>query len=307
MKNSSNSLTVNREYKSSSFVRIFSIPEHALSLYNTIRNSDYKDSSLIEFNTIDNFLYLSMKNDVSFIFMNEMHLYEHQSTYNPNMPVRMMIYAAELYKKYMALDVLSVYRTKPMRLPVPKFVTFYNGTLWDKDETELLFSDLLPDGSDSDLEVRVRMININYGHNTEILEKCKPLFEYSWFVSEVRNNSKVLSIEEAVDRAIKDMPDGFLLKDFFVEHEAEVIEVFTLDITEEMLREMEREEGREEGRAEGIAEGIEKGRAEGIAEGKTVGRAEGKEEERTRIVNHLMESMHLSREEAMKMVGCPES
>ena len=66
--------------------------------------------------------------------------------------------------------------------------------------------------------------------------------------------------------------------------------MFDLDITEEMLRKMEREEGRAEGLAEGLAEG----------------RAEGREEERTRVVNLLMESMHLSRDEALKMIGCPE-
>ena len=96
---------INNEHKDRLFKFLFGNPENrmwTLNLYNAINNSNYDDPENIQFNTIEEAVYLGMKNDVSFIIMSELNLWEHQSTYNPNMPMRFFIYAAKLYEKYIA-------------------------------------------------------------------------------------------------------------------------------------------------------------------------------------------------------------
>ena len=121
-----------------------------------------------------------MHNDVSFLISNEMNLYEQKSTYNPNMPVRLLQYAGNLYEKYFKENSLNKYGGRLLPLPVPKLVVFYNGKKEQPDEMILKLSDSFPEGSDADIEVKVRMLNVNVGRNQLLLEACKPLGEYSW-------------------------------------------------------------------------------------------------------------------------------
>ncbi len=179
--------------------------------------------------------YLGMHNDVSFLISNEMNLYEQQSTYNPNMPVRLLQYAGNLYEKYFKDNSLNKYGGRLLQLPVPKLVVFYNGKKEQPDEMILKLSDSFPEGSDADIEVKVRMLNVNVGRNRLLLEACKPLGEYSWLVS-------------------------FVIKSFLELHRTEVKGMLLTEYNEAEAMELFREEGRAEGRAEGLAEG----RAEGI-------------------------------------------
>ncbi|MBQ9582382.1 MAG: hypothetical protein IJR21_08415, partial [Synergistaceae bacterium] len=81
---------INEEHKDRVFKFIFGNPDNkewTLNLYNAVNGSDYKNTDDIEFDTIENAVYLGMKNDVSFIIMSEINLWEHQSSYNPNMPM----------------------------------------------------------------------------------------------------------------------------------------------------------------------------------------------------------------------------
>lgn len=134
-----------------------------------------------------------------------------------------------------------------MILPAPRFIVFYNGTR-EKEDSILRLSDSFPEGAreKSDVEVTVRMININYGHNKELLEKCKTLNEYSWFVAKVREYSKSLSIDEAVDKAIDEMPEDAELKRFLEEHRAEVKDMCLTEYDEKEHMDAVRAEGREE-------------------------------------------------------------
>lgn len=98
-------MTVNTKHKDRVFNFLFGNPDNrewTLALYNAVNGSEYTDADAIEFNTIDDAVYLGMKNDVSFIILNELNLWEHQSSYNPNMPMRFFIYAAKLYEKYIS-------------------------------------------------------------------------------------------------------------------------------------------------------------------------------------------------------------
>ena len=243
------------QYKDRLFNFIFGSEENkawTLSLYNAINGSDYTDPDAIEIATIKEIMYLGMRNDVAFIIAEEMNLFEHQATYNPNMPLRLMQYAGNLYEKYIMERKLNKYGKTLVKLPAPKLVVFYNGTDEQEDETILKLSDSFPEGADFDIEVRVRMLNVNYGRNRKLLEACKPLSEYAWIVQEVRKNKTREDLDSAIDRAIADMPDDFFIKPFLMAHRAEVKGMLLTEYNEAETMELFKEEGRAEGRTEGI-------------------------------------------------------
>ena len=195
---------------------------------------------------------MGMKNDMSFLITDTANMYEQQSTYNPNMPVRKLMYAARLYDRYIHVNRLNIYSTKQIRLPVPKLVTFYNGMEEREDDIlELKDAFLTEDGkpaeTESDIQVRVRMININYGKNKELMGACRPLSEYAWFIAEIRRNNQGMDIEAAVDSALEAMPEEFGLKKFLVANKAEVKQMCITEYNEAETMEQFREEGREEG------------------------------------------------------------
>ena len=246
------------QYKDRLFNFIFGSEENkawTLSLYNAINGSNYTDPDAIEIATIKEIMYLGMRNDVAFFITEEMNLFEHQATYNPNMPLRLMQYAGNLYEKYITERKLNKYGKTLVKLPAPKLVVFYNGTDEQEDETILKLSDSFPEGADFDIEVKVRMLNVNYGRNRKLLEACKPLGEYAWIVQEVRKNKEQEDIDSAIDRAIADMPDDFVIKPFLVAHRAEVKGMLLTEYNEAETMELFKEEGRVEGRKEGRAEG----------------------------------------------------
>ncbi len=241
-------LNTNRESKDRLFKFIFGnekCKEWTLALYNAINHSNYNAACAIELNTIDDVLYVGMHNDVSFIVENTMNMYEHQSTFNPNMPLRFLIYASMLYSKYVEKsNKYQMFNRKLKKVPTPKCICFYNGTDEIEDEVVLKLSDAV--GEDTDIEVTVKMININYGHNKELLDSCAPLMEYSWFVQKIREKAKLFGIADAVDKSLQEMPDSFGIKAFLVANKAEVtIMCLTEYDFEEHMKE-ERADAREE-------------------------------------------------------------
>ena len=210
--------TASREYKDRLFSFIFGSPGNeawTLSLYNAVNGTSYGDPSTVEINTIREALYLGMHNDVSFLIADEVSVYEQQSTYNPNMPLRMMQYAGNLYERYVVGRGLNKYGERLLRLPVPRLVVFYNGQKDKPDESVLRLSDSFPEGAVSDIEARVRMVNINEGRSPELLAACSPLREYSWLVARVREAVAAgTDVGDAVDRAITAMPKEFEIKSF---------------------------------------------------------------------------------------------
>ena len=237
---------INREHKDRLFTFLFGKKgrkEWTLGLYNAVNGTDYTDLDSIEFTTMEDAVYMGMKNDVSFILCHVMNVYEQQSSYNPNMPVRQLMYAAKLY------DKLNIYGRKLARLPIPKLVAFYNGTEGEDDRI-LKLSDAFMQGGEGqewDIEAKVRMININYGKNESLLSSCRPLEEYSWLVARIRKNRQTMKIEQAVDSAIQDMPEDFEIREFLIGHRAEVKDLCITEYNEAETMQMIREEGREEG------------------------------------------------------------
>ncbi len=247
---------INKEYKDRLFNFIFGRDENrewTLSLYNAVNKSNYTDASVIEFNTLQDALYLGMRNDTSFLIADVMSVYEHQSSYNPNMPLRMLGYVDRLYSGYLTLHRLNKYGSTLVKLPIPKLVVFYNGSSDVNDEILLKLSDSFAEDrkADADIDVRVRMLNINFGRNNELMNKCKPLEEYASFIKEIRNNNKQRELSVAVRNVIKSMPDDYLLKEFLMIHMREVEEMLEMDYDAEEIQELFKEEGRLEGRQEG--------------------------------------------------------
>ena len=236
---------VNQDYKDRLFKFIFGNPENkqwTLALYNAVNGTTYTDPEEIHFNTIGNAVYLRMRNDVSFIVDFEMNLWEHQSTYNPNMPMRFLIYAGRLYEKYIATS--DYYQYSPTIQPVPRPVClcFYNGK---KEQPESKVEKLSEayEGI-GDIEVQVTMLNINYGKNQKLMEACEPLKEYAWLVDAVRRHqSEKMDLDSAVDAALDEMSDEFVIKAFLLENRAEVKSMFLTEYNEAKVMEKERQEG----------------------------------------------------------------
>ena len=245
---------INKEHKDRLFAFIFgnnSKKEWTLSLYNAINGSDYCNPDDIEINTMADVVYMGMKNDVSFIVGEHLNLYAHQSTYNPNMPLRELVYLGHLYSKYIRQHKANIYGKKLIKLPVPKLIVFYNGADDMPDETILELKDAFT-GSDnpdeSDVNVRVRMLNVHSDKNIELLNKCRPLYEYSVFVDNIYKYKEIMNIEAAVDRALSDMLDDWMINDYLMSNKAEVNLMFLTEYNEEETMQMFREEGRIEGR-----------------------------------------------------------
>lgn len=184
-----------------------------------------------------------MHNDVSFILYCFMQMLEQQSSFNPNMPIRFLLHSAQLYDKYMFEHNCYRYGKKLIKLPCPKCVCFYNGTEEQPEKIILSLSDAFING-EPDIEVKVRMLNINYGKNKALMEACKPLYEYSWLVENIRQGDK--DIATAVDQALDEMPDNFEIKKFLLMHRAEVKGMFLSEYDEKKILAQERQEGIQE-------------------------------------------------------------
>ena len=255
-------LSVNAKYKDRLFNFIFGKEENrewTLSLYNAVNNSNYKDALLIEFNTLSDVLFMGMKNDTSFIISDIMSVYEHQSYLNLNMPLRLLQYVGDLYSGYIAKNKLNKYGTTRIDLPTPKLVVFYNGEKDSEEEVILRLSDSFSEDSrdQSDIDVRVRMININYGRNEQLMKCCKPLEEYAWFIDAIRAKQKEHDIKISVKQALDEMPKDFVIRDFLITNRQEVEGMLDTEYKEAEVMELFKEDGRKEGITEGREEGIQ--------------------------------------------------
>ena len=254
---------VYRTYKARVFEILFSDPANALQLYNSINGTTYTDPSMLEINTLTNAIYMSMHNDVSFVIDSMMPLYEHQSTFNPNLPLRFLFYISDEYAQLTRNE--NLYGEKLIRIPAPQFVIFYNGIDDYPDIQELRLSDLYYDHTQkAGLELKATMLNINKGHNKELMEKCQILKDYSEFTALVRKYAKVLSLNQAVERAVDECIAKGILGDFLRKNKEEVCHMCIYEYDEERHMRQEREYFMEKGLAKGKAEGRVEGMSEGI-------------------------------------------
>lgn len=256
----------NRQYKNCLFVYLFTRKKkYALSLYNAMNHTDYTNAEELEFKVLEDVLFVRMKNDASFVFDSAMNLYEHQSTYSNNMPLRGLYYFADLYRKLIPTTIL--YQKKLVKIPVPKYIVFYNGPVEDMHESvkELHLSDafLVPDETGG-FEWTATVVNINPGYNEELFARCEILREYAVFVEKVRKKTFVMSLNEAMRETIRECIEEGILLEFFREYGEEMIAMEWYEVTQEMIWEIQREEALADAREEGLRQGIEQGIAQGI-------------------------------------------
>lgn len=216
---------INRNYKDTIFRMIFKDPDNALSLYNGLNGTLYTDIKELQFNTLENAIYMNIKNDISFLILNRLNLYEHQSAYTQNMPLRDLLYISDILQEY--IREKSVYSIKKICLPNPHFVVFYNGTEKKPEKAEHRLSDsFFITEEEPDLELKVR------------------------------DYAKFMPLNDAVENAVEECIKENVLKEFLLKQRAEVIKMSIYEYDEEkelkIIRADERELGREEGERKGI-------------------------------------------------------
>ena len=257
---------VNLHYKDSLFRLLFGseqYKENILSLYNALNGTDYKDVSDIEIYTISDVIYIKMKNDVAFIFDSYLSLWEQQSSFNPNMPIRGLMYFGNIYSKYIESNKLNIYGSKLIKLPAPQYIVFYNGKSDMKPIEKLRLSDafVVPDNSGA-FEWTATVYNLNKGKNDVLLEKCKPLYEYMILTERIRDSMlNNYDFEIAVDKAVTSCIKNGILKEFLLSHRAEVKDMVLTEFNEEVFVKGIKEEGREEQMRDHIASMLRRGKS----------------------------------------------
>ena len=255
---------INREYKSSLFIELFGTEEYKqniLDLYNALANTSYTSKDDLTFTTLDDAVYISVKNDVSFLIGNNMSLFEHQSTFNPNMPLRGFIYFAHLYQSFVEKCETSIYGATLIKIPTPQYIVLYNGT--DKkfgEKITLKLSDaFINEDNSKGFEWTATVINVNIGHNKEIFDKCRVLWEYSMFIDLSRKYIDELdNVNDGVSKAVDECIEKGILKNYLTDKKAEVIAMCLFEFDQEKYERTVKNEGLIEGRIEGRIEGIKK-------------------------------------------------
>lgn len=250
-----NKMSYQRNQKDTIFRRLFTEKKNALDLYNALNKTTHTDAEKLEITTLENTIYMKFKNDVSFVFDFELMLYEHQSTVNLNMPLRDLVYVTDLFKGRIRMD--DLYRSSRIKLPAPRFVVFYNEAPPQPEERILRLSDSYEKKTDEpELELTVKVYNINLGHNSELLEACSLLKEYAQYVEQVREYAKGMPPEKAVERAIEDCIRNGILADFLSKNRAEATAVCIYEYNEELHLKNVREEGMQQGEEQMLIEQI---------------------------------------------------
>lgn len=248
--------SVNVKHKDRLFRFIFKDKGALLTLYNAVNESDYTDVDALEIYTMENFVYMGMKNDLSFLIDWNMNVFEHQSTYNPNMPLRGFLYMAAAFKRYIELQRLDLYGSKELRLPVPRYYVFYNGLKDMADEEILYLTDSMADAEapeKSCAQFAAHMVNINKGRSPGIMQRCPLLYEYSLFIAEVRKRTtQNWPLKEAVEEAVEHCIAHNILADILRANKAEVTNMCLEEYDEAFHIASEKEISFEEGRLEGL-------------------------------------------------------
>lgn len=223
-------------------------------MYNALNGTDYTDASNLEIVTIENAVYVVMKNDLAYIMVDVLSMYEHQSTISGNLPVRFLIYLTEEYQMVIDRSSESIYGRKQIKLPIPKCVVFYNGEDKMPDVQELRLSDaFIGERGMADVELKVQVFNINYGHNQELMSKCPTLEAYAKFTEICRQYiAEGMERQAAYQQAIEYCIEHNILREFLKKNKSEVVGMLLAEFDAEKYERTIREEGREEGKAEGI-------------------------------------------------------
>jgi hypothetical protein len=254
----------NIQYKNSVFSLLFSDPEILRELYRAVGGVDLPPSIPITINTLQDALFMARINDISFEAGGKLIvLIEHQSTINPNIPLRLLMYIARIYEKIVSEK--NIYSGKQIPLPRPEFFVLYNGVAPYPDTATLKLSDAFEDAAiiPPELDLAVKVININQGRNDAIIKQSERLKGYSAFIAKVREyeqggDDKETTMKRAIQYCIK----NGILEEFLERNSSEVINMllteWNWDDAKEVWQAEAREEGIEQGREFGRKDSIEK-------------------------------------------------
>ena len=294
---------INTQHKDRLFCAIFRGKKELLSLYNAINETAYTDENALIVNTLDNAIYMTMKNDVSFLIYGVLNLYEHQSTWNPNMPLRDFLYVSQQIKKMVEEKGWDLYGSRLVKIPTPQAVVFYNGKRGQPERQILKLSDAFENQEKPGcMEFQCLVLNINYGQNRELMEKCKPLLDYAAFIDRIRHYEKQeLNLENAVQQAIEECVKEDILAEYLRTYRSEVTNMILSEYDEQKHIENEKRWSYEDGREDGYADGREDGYADGREDGYADGREDGYEDGGNKV-SRLYELLILDgRREEMEM------
>jgi hypothetical protein len=247
----------NREYKSDVFSMLMQDKKNAMELYNGLNGTTYDDLDSLELFQLDKGISMSLYNDASFIIDMYFNFYEHQSTYNPNIPLRNLLYFVMLIQKL--IRNRDLYGRRIIKIPTPHFVVFYNGVEERPEIEEMRLSTSFAHAEEQpELELKCTVYNINPGYNENLLQRCRVLWGYRYFVEKVRYcTTQYSDLTRAIEEAIDDCIRNHILEDFFRERRTEVVKVEPLDYTwerrEVLIRQEEYEEGQKSGMQTGLA------------------------------------------------------
>ena len=234
-----------RNYKDSLFRNIFKDKKRLCSLYNALSGENISPRD-IKINTLRGSFFNDIKNDISFKVGNHtVVLMEHQGSWNPNMPLRMLWYIGKLYRRH--VDVDMAYRSKMVKIPAPKFYVLYNGTKDEPEHRIMRLSEAF-EGESHYLELLADSYNINLAKGKKLLDSCYELRCYSVFVAKVHEYlAAKQELSQAIKSAIRYCRDNELMKEYFKEHEKEVLDMVTFKWDDKRAREIAKEEGIEKG------------------------------------------------------------
>ena len=262
--NTNDALPVNRTFKSTLFIMLFEDKKNLLELYNAITGKHYADPELLEINTLENAIYMSMKNDVSFLIDGRLSLYEHQSTKNPNLPLRFLLYISHLYSRLTVKE--NLYGETIVQIPAPEFLIFYNGKDEMPERQILRLSDMysVQEGQPK-LELEATLLNISGSNNQKLKEACRTLGEYAIYTDKIRNYTETMELSEAVDRAMDECIREDVLREFLMKHRAEARAMSIFEYDQERHMQQEREAGIEKGKEQLLRRQVQKNLSRGMS------------------------------------------
>jgi predicted transposase/invertase (TIGR01784 family) len=244
----------NRNYKDSVFTKIFNNEEKARELYNAIKGTNYDSKVKIEMRTLKDTLFLERINDIAFTIEDKfVVLVEHQSSVSENLPLRFLMYIGRVYDKMIVGP--DVYKNKLLKVPTPEFIVLYNGDQKFPEEKTLNLSDAFKDKSAVNLELTVKVLNINKGCNENMVKRSETLHGYSELVARVKEYLKTMELGEALKRAVKNCINEGILVEFLRDHGSEVISMLNTEFKIDDAKKVWQKEARQEGEARGLRKG----------------------------------------------------
>ena len=284
--------TFNKEHKDRLFKFVFGqdtdeSKRWRLQLYNALHGTSITDADSLKINTIENVIYITMHNDISFLVDTEMSLWEEQSTFNPNMPLRGFLYFAILYQKYLKNNKKNILSEKIVQIPAPRFYVFYHGNENDPKSWKLHLSDaFLKEDKSGDFEWTATILNLQPDKEDVLNKNCLPLYHYVKFVSMISENRKSgMEIHDAIEKAIDKAIEDNFLEGFFERNRAEVIGMILTEFDE--------------------ADAIKTWRNDGYADGLSQGRQDGEQKKAVEDARKLLADGKYTAEEISRLLQIP--